>query len=265
MPIADLIENAAEVSASDVFDMVFHSPYYPSMYVIQCLYICYYLRKVSRKPGIEWYRSFVLGFLLSYSGRYVFGILISRILPEMSDYSVLYVYCAVWGLYNLFPFDFFYKFIDRPVSKWVLTLLSGFAEAISVLHSIWNVDNVFSENYPRQITILFICFIIPMIIQVIDNMISTLKLPYLLYPFHYLKRVVVMILVAILLTKKNFIWPTQPFSQIYYLIPPFSGFMAALKLIDLVFGKGNSFSIIDLFLPRFLTRIFPMQSHKGGK
>ena len=262
MPLSDLFENVSEYTANDIFDMIFHCPYYPTIYIIQCIFTCYYLRKTTTKPGIEWYRSLILGFLLAYSGRYILGQLIARVLPEMVDNSYLKIYLIIWLLFNIFPFDLIFKFFDRTISKWVLSILSGYVDSIGLMHSIWNIINVFPDNNPRLILIIITYFITPMIIHVIDNLIFQENRIIMLQPFHYLKRIIFITIIILFLIQKNYFFPDQPFSQVYHLIPSLAGIMSFLRLIDLIFSKDNPFFIIDYIFPKFFEFFFPLNSLK---
>jgi hypothetical protein len=78
-----------------------------------------HLRLSAPVGGLQWWCSYVLGFLLSYAHRYFLRMFISRRLAEGIQDMFIYE-SFIWAPIDIFPFELPYRFVRRTVCQLVL-------------------------------------------------------------------------------------------------------------------------------------------------
>ncbi|OHT04654.1 hypothetical protein TRFO_27799 [Tritrichomonas foetus] len=262
MSFEHFLESAQELKINDIFDVIFHSSYYPAFFIIHCFYVCYYLRISPGRNGLQWWRSLVLGFLLSYGPRYIFGSLISRGLPEHQSLMVYKIYLPVWLSMNICPFDLVYKFIHRLISRSVLAILAELGNGQLFIHYLWNSLNVFPDEPIKCLYIIMATYGTTMLVEYVDNLIFSPKRRFMFYPYHYLKRIFVLAAVTLALSHPSLVLKPDQIISMYVIIPYMATIFALLKLLDIVVERGHPFKMLDIVFPKVMLN-FLFTYHAG--
>lgn len=249
MKLDALFESAQELDINTIFDLIFHSAYYPSFFFIHCLYICLYLRHSAASKGFQWWRSFVLGFLLAYFPRFLFSWLVQRILPERQNGSVYLVYLVAWLVMNIFPFDLIFRLLNRVVSRTILAFLAEFGDCQLLIHNIWNSLAIYPDHPITAFYVVITPYFSTLLIEYIDNLIFVPNRVFHLYSFAYLKRVAFLALCLVILTQPKLVLGQSQVFQLYQLIPIAAVLNGLLKLIDILVFRGNPFRYLDIVFP----------------
>lgn len=266
MSFSSFLESAQELNLNSIYDLIFHSSYYPTFFFVQCLYVCLYLRFSPGRPSLKWWRSLLLGFFLSYGPRLVFSWLISRNLPEKQNGVAYITYLISWALLNICPFDLVFKFLSRLVSRSILAILAEFGNGQLLIHYLWNSSNAYPDHPITSLYVSFVPYTVTMIVEYLDNLIFDPKRRFMLYPYSYLKRVFIMASAVIVLSQPNFILDQPHIIDMYILIPYFATMNGLLKLLDIVFTKGHPYEIFDILFPtEAMSYIFTYHSGKQQK
>ena len=249
-------------SKTKVLDILFYSSYYPVHYFCNCLFICFYLRVASPPhTGLQWWRSLILGFLLSYAPRKFFGWLIFRNLPEENS-SLYLTYFIAWSILNICPFDLVYNFILRTVPRVVVGTIAEFGCAQLLIHYTWNAINSFPDKPFQSIYIVVSVYLVNIVIEYIDNLIFSPRRKFNLYNLPYVKRIFVFTSLVVLLTTPNKLINFKPI-EMYHFLPIYSTLFALLKILDAVSSRANPFNVLDLFFPNILLeKLFTYHSSK---
>lgn len=262
MTFSSFLESAQGLNLNSINDLIFHSSYYPAFFFIQCLNVCLYLRLSPRKPGLKWWRSISLGFLLAYGPRLAFSWLISRNLPEKQNGVAYITYLISWVLLNICPFDLFYKFLSRVVSRSILAILAEFGNGQLLIHYLWNSANAYPDHPITSLYVSFVPYTVTMIVEYIDNVVFDPKRRFMLYPYTYLKRIFLMAAAVIVLSQPNFVLEQSYLIDMYRLIPLFATMNGLFKLLDIVFAK-NPYQVFDILFPsEVMSFIFTYHAEK---
>lgn len=263
MSFSSFLESAQELNLNSIYDLIFHSSYYPTFFFVQCLYVCLYLRFSPGRPSLKWWRSLLLGFFLSYGPRLVFSWLISRNLPEKQNGVAYITYLIAWALLNICPFDLFFKFLSRLVSRSILSILAEFGNGQLLIHYLWNCANAYPDHPITSLYVAFVPYTVTMVVEYFDNLIFDPPRRFMLYPYTYLKRIFVMAVAVMILSQPNFVLDQTHTIDMYILIPYFATLNGLFKLLDIVFSKGNPYRILDLLLPsEAMSYLFTYHSNK---
>lgn len=237
---ATLLQSAREYTFQNFLETIFLSPYYPVFYGFNCIYICLHLRRQCGCGGLQWWRSFGLGYLLSYGHRVFFGWLISRTLPE-SQSLVFLTYSVIWACLNIAPFDIFHRFLNRPILQFTISVFSHFGENQLVIDFLRYSSYIFPNKPLSWLWIVAAVYSIRLFIDWFDNVVFDLKRRQTLYSFADVSRWTLS--AALILGIVTLVYTTPHFHGIF--ISAASGaFQIALKLLDWI-SYGNEFDIVD--------------------
>jgi hypothetical protein len=257
----DLVDSTKDVAWEDIFDIVFHSEYYPTFYIIHCVFVCAYLRISAGSGGLQWWRSFLLGLALSYGTRYTFSWLISRTFPESSSPLTVIYYASVWAVFNFCPYDLVFRFVRRSVPLYILAFFVEFGNGQLLIHYLWNANQAFPEKVLTTVLITTAAYAAPMAVDWFDNVAFRPKRRFMFYPWTYLKRVFVeagVVMIATVPITVSVLGRTfaieEPWSHMYGLVPWNAGVNGVLKLIDGIFTR-DIFGVVDFVLPIQLCRL----------
>lgn len=197
--IPELFENLKEYTAADLYEIVMKSYYFPACYILHAIFICANLRYTSPGKSFPWYRSFILGFLMTAGPRYVFGKLSDRLLKEFQGKNeALITFAIVWACFNLCPFDLIFKFSMRRSSRVILKCLDAFSQAQNLVQLSYSGSMIFERKPMTVITINMFCMCIPILVEAIDrHLIGQRKYP-MAYSYNYIKRMVVACIIVVI-------------------------------------------------------------------
>lgn len=250
--IPDLFGNLMEYSAGELYELIFSSYYFPAYYILHAVFVCFNLRYTSPGKNFPWYRSFILGFLLTAGTRYVFGKLCNRLLREFEGRNEAFIaYGIVWACFNICPFDLIFKFAMRPSSKVIIKCLDAFAQAQNVVQLSFSGAMIFEQKPLKVITLNIFCMCIPIIVDVLDRLIFGQRRPPMLYSFNYIKRMIVACIIIVVLGT-NVI-------EGLYMSTGRASLYASLVFVVLAaldyYMTGKPFGNADLLFPNFWTEI----------
>lgn len=257
-------EALCAINPANIFTRLLHSPYFPEFYIVNCLYVCYFLRIVAPIGGLPAMRSFCIGLFLSYSTRFCFGLFTGKHLPELDTDQIITQFTIVWAMMNCFPFDVIFSAVRNIFCRTVLQVLAAYGNAQLMCNIIFNLLNFYPGDCPRAICMTIMVFCVPIFIDYFDSWILGQKRDFIylgrqrilmLYPFHYIKRIAVFAFLTVMLSQGGWILPVKYTLPIYYLTPIISILMSCCSLLDIIFHKGNPFFMLDLVFPK-LFRIF---------
>lgn len=263
----DLVETFKEYSVSDFYNMIFHSYYFPTLYIFHCVYICYYLR-TSVKNHIKWYHSFILGFVMTLGPRLVIADLCARPLPEWKDFSAFQTYTIIWLLYNMFPFDIIFKISDRISTKIIIHFLNAYSDIQSLTNLCISALMIFEGNVLRVSLIIIAGMIVPYTADIIDRYLFGQRRFPTVYSWNMIKR---WILFSLFTSFFGFYGFTQKsismsssnivlfLAQIFYLF---------LIVFDLIICDGHVFFSVDVLLPNFwknIAQYYPLEPYQSPK
>jgi hypothetical protein len=242
--LQDIVDSAKDLEWQSISDTIFHSEYYPTFYLVHCIFVCVYLRSSAGVHGLQWWRSWLLGLVFSYGTRYLFLWLIDRFII---DRDVVLYYTGVWLAFNIFPYDLVYRFARRTVPLGLLALFAEFGNGQLVIHYAWNANNSFPDKVLKSLMVIATAYAFPMAIDSFDNIAFRPKRRFMFYPWTYLKRIIAQATVVMLATVPTPIWP-HPYSHMYTLVPYNALVNGVLKLVDGVWAQ-NLFGVVDLVFP----------------
>ena len=252
---SDALETASDLSFESVFNMIFHTDTFPGPFTIMSIYICFYLRLSTQKPGMKWYRSFLLGVAMVTLPRFIMGRIIERQIKETDNHNFLIYFGVVWAFFNIFPFDIVFKFCNRPVSRLVLVIMEAISESLILVTTHFNVAGVFTyENGGADTAriIIYMCVITisPLFAQKVDAILSGERKRDFCFPVAHYKRVIVTNIIMTLITKESLLW-SEALIDHYNLIPVLAMFNVIFRVIDYIVYEGYPFYYVDAIFPKF--------------
>jgi hypothetical protein len=251
--LEDLLDVAKENNFQSLYDIVFHSPHYPGLYTFTCLFICVCLRFSAGVGGLQWWRSYALGFLFSYAQRYALRLLISRILYEKIPDTLIH-YSIIWSLINLCPFDLLYRLFYRPIPRLICALLGEFAAGHALVDSLWFACYVFPERPWEALVRTMVSYAVPFAIDIFDNAVFTPKRKGMLRPWPYLKRLLVIATVCIIISQETFVLGKgRRVMDLYVLLSWVACMGALLKMVDALIAS-SPFDVVDFVFPTSVTK-----------
>lgn len=236
-------ELSQDFSTNYLLNIIFHSDYYSGFYIFQAIYVCLYIRS-SSVYSMQYWRSFILGFMLLLGPRFIFGWMVERELPELLQKSTYFSYIVIWIIVNFCPFDLFYKFCIRSVTRFVLSIICEFGNGQLLYNYIWISLIVYQNKYLSIIYLILMIYGFQIFIDYLDNIIFHSKRRFMLYPITYLKRILFTAIIMIILSQQTV--------DIYHLTPLCSMIFAIFKFIDLIFHSNHPYLIYDFLLPKSL-------------
>ena len=250
--LPNVFESISEYSASDIYKMIMQGYYYPGCFILHSIFIIFNIRlSSSRQKPISFYRSFILGYLMTTAPRYLLGFFTDRSLSEFENMATLKTFTIIWCLFNLFPFDILFKFLNRSSSKIVLSLLNSFSLAQNIYQSTYSTLMVFDGKPLRVFTIVVICICSTLIIDVLDRiLISQRKFP-MAYQFNSIKRNIIIIGVLILVGSPGIIEEGVSLMGMAELTNYTVIINILLTILDLIYFNGKIFYQLDLFFRDF--------------
>ena len=253
------------ISFSDVINLFFSSNYFTLYFIIYCYYICYYLRIVAPVGGLHPARSLLLGFVLAYSPRFIYGRIVHSSLPEMENNSVYIKYAFVWISMNLCPFDIFFTIMRNPVSRTLLQLLSTFGNTLLINTTIYQMLSVFPNENLKVFMCCIFAFSVPCFLDYLDSeifgkkrffMINRTRHYLMFLPFHWIKRVALLILIEIAFSQPGFLLPEKLTRPLFTLNIPIAIFATVCSAVDLIVHKGNPFFMMDFIFRKMFDNYF---------
>ena len=259
--LENLKESLSQITPMDAFNFLFHNNYYPFFYAIECLFVCLYLR-ISPLVGSEIgpIHSLVLGFCYSYLPRAIFGYCLDRRLPEIYDYSALYIYGITWALLNINPFDWFFKVLNSPILLTLISLANSFGNYQLLCHYIYNVLDATMYNQTVTFAFIFVVYSVYLAIDYFDIALFGKSRKYSLYPVQYLLRMWALSYLIVSFSQPSII-PVEYRISFYNTIPFASLFGLISKAIDLISTGLNPFQFGHI-IPRFLRPTFHKDNSK---
>lgn len=233
-------------SADSLFDLVFHAPFFPFFYALHCARVCAQIRRATPVHGLQWWRSFALGFCLVYGPRIFLGWVINR-RPATSFVEAAAVYAGAWALFNITPFDLVARFFNRFVPKFLLAVFSEFGAGQLIVHDLWNATHAYQDRALTALTAYACAMALAPVIDVIDNAIFTNKRKWPQATVEYWKRTVAAAGIVILLCTPNALTNYALFSM-YSAVPVTASIVGLLKIADfIIFDDDNE--IVDFVFP----------------
>lgn len=245
----DILENFQEYSLQDYQKLIFHSNYFPVYYVMHAFFVVFNIRYSAPRGGVHWFRSFILGLIMSSGPRYIFTYFINRTIPEFQDYQQIIYYSVIWAILNICPFDLIYKFSSRTASKIVIQAFDAFSQAENVIILCYSGTMIFPSKPLRVGLIVWICLQIPIIADIVDRAIFGLRGKPMAYQYNYIKRTTAAVCATILLGTRDIFQP-EPAIEMYHFIPILTVIYVLLSLLDYLF-TGDIFFTIDIIIPFF--------------
>ena len=243
--------------------------YFPFFYAIHCIYVCFFLRKMTPIGGLTCFRSYFLGLSLSYGTRYTFSTLLSLKISKEEKKQIFSIFSVVWLLLNIFRFDFIYKMLKMFVFRLFIQIIASYGQSVLLVNCMFNISNVFPGNIPRSLLSIVTSFSVPCFIDFFDSMTFGMKYnPHyyknrrfvMLYPFHYIKRVLFLAFIIQLFTEKQWILPDSYISSYSSLTTPISLISTFLTIFDLLSHEGKSFLMLDFIFPKIFRLFFTYYS-----
>jgi hypothetical protein len=252
--LEDLLDSAREKSFQNLYDIVFHSPHYPGLYTFTCVFICLHLRVSAGVGGLQWWRSYALGFLFSYAQRYALRVLIARALYENIP-STLIHYSYIWALINIAPFDLLFRLFCRPIPNVICAVLAEFAAGHILVDNLWFACYVFPQRPWEALVRTMVSYIVPFAIDAVDSAVFAPRRKAMLRPWSYLKRVLVIATVSIIISQETFVFGDgRRLMDLYVLMSWVACVAALLKVVDAVI-TSSPFEIVDFVFPTSLMKL----------
>jgi hypothetical protein len=247
MLLETVAESLSRLTFRRVYEAVFFSDFFPVYFIPQAIFSCFYLRVAAVPPGITWWRSFTLGLLLSCGTNFVTNMIHAESYPVDEFRSLLWTYAIVWLSFNISPFDFVFRFFNRPSLTFLVACLNQFCAT----HCLFVNLLLSTRPYPTSVSAIFLIVLtvygFPPFIDWLDNRLVDPQRKFMFVPWSYLKRIAVGTGISIFLTGPN-PWMSEPLAHLESVMPPAMCAFAFLKSIDLVV-TGSPFAVIDFVVP----------------
>ena len=265
MNSTEFFEQLKSISFGDISHLFFSSNYFSFYFIVYCFYICYYLRIGAPIGGLHPARSAILGFILAYSPRFVYGKIVHSVLPEMEDNSVYRKYSIVWILMNLCPFDVVFTIIRTPVFRTSLQLLSTFGNTMQLNSTIYSMLSVFPNENLKVFVCCVFAFSVPVFIDYLDSQIFGNKRcfelkrrpHYLMFlPFHWIKRVSLFVLIELGFSQPHWLLPDKYTRPLFSINIPVACFATICSVVDLISHDGNPFFMVDFIFRKMFDNFF---------
>ncbi|EAX88183.1 hypothetical protein TVAG_367810 [Trichomonas vaginalis G3] len=247
-----MLKSASELSYDDILKIIYPSDVHTPWSIVQSIYICYYLRKATTTKGMQWFRSFVIGWLLLYLPRLTISSITNVNFHGVYDYNYLIAYSITWLVFNIFPFDLAFRFCNRKIARTVLLVLQGHLEGLNLAVQIHTTNDAFTSDsnviFSKSIIAGLVVLIIPFIVQVIDATLFDEEGRDFMTPVGYLKRMAVVISFFTIFSSNTTYWSEPLFD--YSLMAFCLSLVCSLsRLFDLLYYDFHGFKYIDLILP----------------
>lgn len=259
MKVELIIEELKKISLRDIIDLFLNSNYFTMYFIVYCFYVCYYLRIVAPIGGLSPCRSFILGLTLAYSPRFIYSKIVHCALPEMDDNSVFLKYAIVWVSMNLCPFDLVFQIVRNVIVRTLLQLFSTFGYSLLLNTTIYQLLSAFPGQYQKVLFCCIFAFSAPCFIDFFDSLIFGKKRDlcinrrrhYLMfYPFHWIKRLGLIVLLELVFSQGGWILPEKHVYSLYKMKIPVAIITTILSIIDLCTHQGNPFFMFDFIFPK---------------
>lgn len=240
-----------EFTAADVYNIVIKAYYFPVFYIFHAIYVCVCLRCTS-KSGFQWYRSFIVGLVMTAGPRYIFSKLCDASLEEFEGNNMACIcFACVWACLNIFPFDLLFKCAMVRVIRCTIQFLDAVSQAQNMVQLGYGGVYLFPGQPLRVITINSFCMCVPLIVDVIDRKVIGERNCPMAYQFNYIKRVLLTVGAVVLLVDQSILgWSVHP-NHIFLGTSLAYLFLAA---IDVAVADGL-FETADFLFPNFLTTV----------
>jgi len=265
--LPNVFETLSEYSASDIYKIIMQGYYYPGCFVLHAIFIVLNLRTTTPKAGVSWYRSFIVGYLMTAGSRHVLSSLTDRKLTEFEGMASIKTFAIVWALLNCCPFDLVYKFANRKSSRVVFALLDSFSQAQNVYQSTYSALMVFDGKPLRVFTIIMCCVSVPLIVDVLDRLLFGNRRFPMAYQFNSIKRNLFIVGALILVGAPGIFEEGVAIIGMGDLTNYTCAIYVLLTILELIILKGRIFYTYDFFMRGFwqLFTYYPKQQIPAEK
>ena len=236
-------------AAAYVSQFIFRIFSLPVTYLYHAVFICMCLR-CTRKSGFQWYRSFIVGLVMTAGPRYAFSKLCDIPLSDLEGWThASWAFFAVaWAAFNIFPFDLVFKCARAGPMRAVLQCLDGLSQAQVMVQLCYGGVGLFRGEPLRVITIAAFCMCAPLIGDVVDRMVIGERNCPMAYQFHYIKRVILTVSAVTLIAERSAL-DVVVGCQVYAVV---STVYVLLAIVDTAL-TGEAFNTVDFLFPNFLS------------
>jgi hypothetical protein len=244
----------------DVYERVFFGHFANTYFLPHATLTCFYLRVSAGVTGIQSWRSFLLGLLLSYGTMYATNVILMPTFPIDQFRSVLYQYSVLWLLFNITPFDLVFRLFNRPSLIFLLGCSAEFCHTQRIFATLGMARRSLT-SISSMLLYVIVPYSFPSVVDWLDNKLFEPRRRFMFIPWVYLKRVFLATAIAILVSGTP-PWMTAPIVDPWSVLPIGMCGFAFLKSVDLVL-TGSPVAVIDFVtVPKRLKWLFTY--HAGG-
>lgn len=247
-----LFDELSHCTLKEIRNNIFHAKYFPFFFVIECMRVCTYLRVSCSRPGLAWWRSFGLGFILVYGQRLLFSWLTNARFDDI-QMSILREYTVVWAVFNIMPFDIVFRVVNRRIPRFLIAALAEFGFGQFLVNWIWFSANTFKEKPLAAATVLAVLPVVIAVIEALDNAVFASKRRFPYFPRARIVRQIAAVMIDIVICVPNGI-VQDPLTLMYPTAPVVGVLFAVLKILDTGIYR-NTFMYADVLLPKPLVRL----------
>ena len=192
-----------------VINVIFMSDYFRAYYVIHIVYIVFNIRWTTYTNGLPWYRSLILGYLMSISLRLMMEILLPIMLPDFIGFGSIFIFGIVWCFFNIAPFDLFYTVCKNSALKYVIQICDSFVIGESIVITCETTVNAISDIPAQTIVASCIPLCSPIVIDYLDRYFIGKRFKPMAYQMKYIGRIIFFVLLLVFVTHFGFLSYSQ--------------------------------------------------------
>ena len=242
MNITSFYQTLRSTTPTELYNIIFHSYYYPLYYIFHVVYICMNIRLTTNSAGLSWYRSIVLTYCLSISAPFLLQTFLMIELPEFVEMKSFKGFFVVWSLFNICPFDLIFIIMNRPPLLFAIQVIDQFTVAQCVVNTCKVATEIFEGQFLRILIIAICSTCSPILIDLFDRHIILQRYEPMAYEIHYSKRLIAAVLITIC------------FHDSVDMNVFLSLLFSFLSVLDLILSNGEVFRTYDFIFPNFWTK-----------
>lgn len=246
--IEKLIDKLQQTELGDVLEL-FNCEYLTVMFWFHVVFILYYIRCSTPSKGLPFYRSYLLGLLMSTAPLLVFSLFDQNQINSTIFKTIVFGYSICWALLNILPFDIAFKLVHNFKSEF--KFLDSLAEFINLARLVEACHEIYKQNFYKTLAVTTFCLSTTVFVDAFDQLLNGKRLKPRAYPFFHIKRLLVFVAVYDGLSMDSDIFdmlPIPSFSR-ESAVPFLTGIYIFFTVIDIFFKPKSVFDMVDVVFP----------------